>query len=129
MYYRTTQDFEAIKQQYDWKRVADEISRTMQHREEIADNLNKYIEACNAQVDVIALTKIKKYVYFRRCNDYSTNRVKYEVGVMNYPNIENGFRYQWNEPGTSKDFGGRERKQAREYAHQLAATYKCEIRE
>jgi hypothetical protein len=128
MYYRDSQDFQAIKQQYNLKRVENEIARTRTHLFEVVENLQHYIEACHAQIDVIAVTKIKKYVYLNRRTEYSTNRIKYEVGVMNYPDIENGFRYQWNEPGTSKDFGGREKKQAREYAEQLAAKYCCEIR-
>ena len=129
MYYRDYQDFENLKRQYNLKRVENEIARTRLHKTEIAANLDKYLEACFRQIEVIEWTAIKKYVYFRRCKEYGTNRVKYEVGVMNYPDIENGFRYQWNEPGTSKDFGGREKKQAREYAEQLAAKYRCEIRQ
>jgi hypothetical protein len=129
MYYRDSQDFQLIKQQYNLKRVEDEIVRTRTHLFEVVENLQHYIEACHAQIDVIAVTKIKKYVYLNRRTEYSTNRIKYEVGAINYPDIENGFRYQWNEPGTSKDFGGREKKQAREYAEHLAAEYGCEIRE
>ncbi len=129
MYYRDSQDFQAIKQQYNWKRVADEISRAKIHQAEIMENLEKYIEACNAQVDVIATTTIRKYVYFRRTTDYRTNRIRYEVGVMNIPLVENGRRYEWTEKGTSKAFGGREKKLAREYAEELALKFNCEIRE
>jgi hypothetical protein len=129
MYYRDSQDFQAIKQQYNLKRVQDEIIRTRTHVAEIIQNLDKYIEACNAQVDVIAETTIKKYVYLNRCREYSSNRITYGVGVMNFPDIENGFRYQWTEAETGKVFSGREKKLAREYAEQLAAEYRCEIRE
>jgi len=129
MYYRDYQDFENLKRQYNLKRVEDEYWRTAKHLVEVVENLKRYKAACVEQKNLINNTVIKQFVYFNRRTEYGTNRVKYEVGVMNYPDIENGFRYQWNEPGTSKDFGGREKKQAREYAEQLAAKYRCEIRQ
>ncbi len=128
MYYRDTQDFETIKKEYKQDRVVGEIDRTKQHLREVIDNLAEYIAACETQLDVIAGTKIKKFVYFNRRTEYGTNRVKYEVGVMNYPDIDNGFRHQWTEEETGKVFSGREKKLAKEYAEQLAADYICEIR-
>jgi hypothetical protein len=128
MYYRDTQDFEAIKQQYNSSRVMDEYRRARIHKAEVIENLDKYMRACIEQKRVINSTIIKRFVYFNRRTEYGTSRVKYEVGVMNYPDIDNGFRYQWTEEGTGKVFSGREKKLAKEYAEQLAADYICEIR-
>ncbi len=129
MYYRDYQEFESIKKQYNAERVADEISRAELHKLEIAENLDKFIDACSEQLRIINDTKITKHVYFRRTTDYRTNHVRYEVGVMNSPQVENGFRYEWGEKDTGQVFGGREKKQAREYAEELAKQYGCEIRE
>ena len=129
MYYRDSQDFQAIKQQYNSDRVMDEYQRTKTHKCEVMENLEKFMSACIEQKRVINNTKIIKYVYFRRRTEYSTNRIRYEVGVMNYPDIENSFRHEWAEPDTGKAFGGREKKLAREYAEELALKFNCEIRE
>jgi hypothetical protein len=101
----------------------------MMHKYEAEENLDRFMRACLEQKRVINNTTIKGFVYFSRRTEYGTNRVKYEAGVMNYPDIENGFRYQWTEVETGYAFGGREKKKAREYAEQLAAEYGCEIRE
>ncbi len=129
MYYRDYQEFESIKKQYNAERVNDEIARAKTHILEVTKNLEEYIYTCNNQLAVIRCTKISKYVYFRRTTDYRSNRVQYGVGVMNSPQIENGRQHEWNEKGTSHVFGGREKKQARQYAEELAKQYGCEVRE
>ena len=129
MYYRDSQEFQAIKQQYNLKRVEDEYNRAMIHKYEAEENLDRFMCACIEQKRVINSTTIKKYVYLNRCREYSSNRITYGVGLMNFPDIENGSRYQWTEAETGKVFSGREKKQAREYAEHLAAEYRCEIRE
>lgn len=58
------------------------------------------------------------------CN---TNRIYCEVGVMRYPDIEDGFRCEWTVEGTGKVFTGREKKAAKEYAYRLADEYDCEV--
>ena len=129
MYYRDYQDFENIKKQYNHERVMDEITRAKIHKAEVEENLDKFINECWKQVEVIEKTTITRYVYYRRRTEYGTNHVKYEVGLMNSPDIENGFWYEWSEPGVGKVFGGKEKKAAREYAEELAIKYNCEIRE
>ena len=129
MYYRDYQEFESIKKQYNYERIMDEINRAKTHKVEVKNNLDKFINECWNQAEVIKNTKIIKYVYFRRTTDYRTNRVKYEVGVMNSPQVENGFRHEWPEKDSCWVFGGREKKQAREYAEELAAQFGCEIRQ
>ena len=128
MYYRDSQDFENLKREYNSSRVMNEITRTKKHWIEITENFRQYIEAAEAQLEIIKQTTIKCRVYFERRTNYPTNRVIYEVRLVKYPYIESGPRYQWTEEGTFKAFGGRGKKAAREYAESLAKEHGCEIR-
>ena len=128
MYYRDHQQFVELKRQYQRERVQSEIENTERHIVEVNENLNNYIAACKDQLNVIDNTTITKYVYFNRTTDYHTNMVKYEVGVRCCPDVERPHLCEWTERNYSKVFGGREKKQAQEYAKQLAVETGYELR-
>jgi hypothetical protein len=127
MYYRDRQDFDNLKSQFDRERVFDEIARTKTHKFEVEENLNKFIVECQKQIELIDNTKIVQYIYFQRRNNYHTNHVEYDVRVRNSPQVANGQRYEWSEPGTIKIFSGREKKQAIAYVEELVGKYKCDV--
>jgi hypothetical protein len=127
MYYRDKQDFDHIRAQFNRGRVVDEINRTKTHKFEVEENLNKFIDECRKQIELIDETKIVQYIYFWRKHNYHTNRVEYEAGVRNTPQVANGQRYEWSEPGTIKIFSGREKKQAIAYVEELVGKYKCDV--
>ena len=116
-------DFKDIELHYDRDYVERRIKYAQAYMERMRQNVEDYIAACRERLQVIEGVEILHHVYLRREQGCYTKRINYYVGVFYYPAIENSKRYGWMED--RRTFSGRERKDAEEYAIQLARKHKC----
>jgi hypothetical protein len=123
------EEHDRITRNYNAASVKSEIEYVKSRLREITANYKEYIAACKKQLETIAATEIKQFVYLKRRQNYGTKRIDLYVGVQKYPAIEGGEKLAWTPAGTAEKFPGTKRKAAREYAEKLAAQYGCEIRE
>lgn len=128
MYHYDHRDFEMVSRTFKRKEIESDIDRAEQRKREAIENADKYIAACQEQLRKIDETEFKRHIYVKRERNWAINKIQLFVGLLHYPDIEDGERFGWVELDTAKTFKGTERRQAREYAEQLAAEYGCEVK-
>ena len=119
----------AVARNYNEQSIRQSIDYAERCLQEIIENHKQFIAACWEQLKKIEDTPFKQYVYFKRHRNIYVKNIYLHVGVRKYPAIEGGEKLSWTLADTAKLFGGKEHKDAREYAERLAAQYGCEIRE
>lgn len=113
-------DFEEVNRNYN----EESLLLLIEYVESKVKNATEYLEALKRQLEVVKQTQFKHEIYFCRRKEYD-GRVKYYVGVNKIPQVE-GVR-PVTISSTTRVFGGKEKKQAQEYARKLAEEYGAEV--
>lgn len=103
----------------------DSIKEWINYANRELERISEYIEAAENRVEYLNSLQYAYEVEINR-HKYSSSPVEYYVSVNKYPE-NHGKTCRINVPGTSKKYGGRERKQALQYAEELASQFQCPI--
>lgn len=101
----------------------DSISEWITYAQRDIDRISEYIQEAENRLKYLNTLTYAYEVEINR-HKYSSSPVSYHVSLNKYPE-EMGKGCRISVPGTSKQFSGKERKQALQYAQELAAKYNC----